>query len=243
MKRTAIIVDDERLARRELGSLLADFEQIEVIGEAEDLSEAIGLIESKKPDVVFLDIQLRGENGFDLLERIEQNFKLIFVTAFDEFAIRAFEINALDYLLKPVNPERLAGAVERLFDEDDRPKETSAEKPRQLERDDRLFLETNQRFSFVKVAEISHITAAGDYAEIHTADGRRFLTEKPLRQWEERLPERHFARIHRSTIINLDEVEKIETMFNRTMEVTLRNFAEAFAVSRRFAARLRERFG
>lgn len=239
MKQTAIIVDDERLARKELRSLLADFEEISVVGEAEDLSETVDLIESKKPDVVFLDVQLRNENGFELLEKVEQNFKLIFVTAFDEFAIRAFEINALDYLLKPVNPERLATAIERLFD-DEKEKESNL---RKLEIDDRLFLEINERSCFVQVSEISHIAASGDYTEIFTTDAKKFLTEKPLREWEERLPEKHFTRIHRSTIINLNEIEKIETLFNRTMELTLKNFAKNFSVSRRFAAKLKEKFG
>ena len=117
-------------------SLLANFDEISVIGEAENLSETVDLIESEKPDVVFLDIHLGNENGFDLLEKIEKNFKLIFVTAFDEFAIRAFEINALDYLLKPVNPERLATAIERLFEDE----ETKPQRElRKLEIDDRFF--------------------------------------------------------------------------------------------------------
>lgn len=240
MIQTAIIVDDERLARRELRSLLARFKEISVIGEAEDLSETVDLIKSKKPDVVFLDIQLRNENGFDLLDKIEQNFKLIFVTAFDEFAIRAFEINALDYLLKPVNPERLATAIERLLNDEKNEKETVL---RKLEIDDRLFLEVNERSCFVQVSEISHVSASGDYTEVFTCDGKKFLTEKPLREWEERLPEKHFTRIHRSTIVNLNEVEKIETLFNRTMEVSLNNFKQTFSVSRRFAAKLKEKFG
>lgn len=241
MKLKAIIVDDERLARRELRSLLVEFDEISVIGEAEDLSQTIDLIESLKPDVVFLDIQLRNENGFDLLEKIEKNFKLIFVTAFDEFAIRAFEINALDYLLKPVNPERLTTAIERLFDEDEEIQEET--ELRKLEIDDRLFVEINERSCFLQVTEISHIAASGDYTEIFMKNGKMTLIEKPLKEWEERLPEKHFTRIHRSTIINLNEVEKIETLFNRTMEVYLRNFEKEFSVSRRYATKLKEKFG
>ena len=237
----AIIVDDERLARRELRSLLANFAEIAVIGEAEDLSETVDLIERQKPDVVFLDIQLRNENGFDLLDKIEQTFKLVFVTAFDEFAIRAFEINALDYLLKPVNPERLATAIERLSDDEAEKKPT--EEIRKLEIDDRLFVEINERSCFLQVAEISHISAAGDYTEVYMIDGKKTLIEKPLKEWEERLPEKHFTRIHRSTIINLNEVEKIETLFNRTMEVSLKRFQKEFNVSRRYAAKLKEKFG
>ena len=240
MKLNAIIVDDERLARKELRSLLGDFDQINVVGEAEDLSKTIALIKDRKPDVVFLDIQLRNENGFDLLEKIKPNFKLIFVTAFDEFAIRAFEINALDYLLKPVNPDRLATAIERLFEDDEEPKEDT--ELRKLEMDDRLFIEINERSCFLKISEISHITASGDYTEIFMTDRNTSLIEKPLREWEERLPKKYFTRIHRSTIINLEQIDKIEILFNRTMEVYLRNFTQPFKVSRRFATQLKEKF-
>ena len=135
MKYKTIIVDDERMARKEMRGLLAEFDEIAVVGEAENINEAVNLIQKEKPHVVFLDIQLSGENGFDLLERTDQNFKLIFVTAFDAYAIRAFEINALDYLLKPVNPERLAKAIERLDEENNTKNEF-----RLLEFDDRIFL-------------------------------------------------------------------------------------------------------
>lgn len=251
-KLKALIVDDERLARRELRSLLADFEEIEIIGEAETLSETIDLIKRKKPDVVFLDIQLSNENGFDLLEKIEKNFKLIFVTAFDEFAIRAFEINALDYLLKPVNPERLETAVARLFDEDETPEDKTlradrAPTARRLEIDDRLFLEVNERSCFVEISEISRISAAGDYTELfldkNSGGGGKFLVDRSLREWEERLPEKYFARIHRSNIVNIRRIEKIELLFNRTMEVFMENSAEPLPVSRRYAAKLKEKFG
>lgn len=238
MKLRTIIVDDERLARKELGLLLADFKDISVIGEAKNLSETVDLIENKKPDVVFLDIQLRHENGFDLFKRVEHNFKLIFVTAFDEFAIRAFEINALDYLLKPVNPKRLKTAIARLFDDNEK------ELPlRELEIDDRLFLELGENSRFLEIADISHICASGDYTEIFMTDGEKILVEKPLKEWEERLPKKFFLRIHRSTIINLNEIESIETLYNRTMEVSLKNVTRLFSVSRRYAAILKEKFG
>ena len=240
MKLKAIIVDDERLARRELGSLLDEFEEIVVVGEAADLSETVRLINNVKPDVVFLDIQLSNENGFDLFEKIKQNFKLIFVTAFDEFAIRAFEINALDYLLKPVNPDRLKTAIKRITDDEEKEKPSEL---RKLEIDDRLFLVINERSCFLKISSISHICASGDYTQIFMIDGKTSLIEKPLLEWEVRLPEKHFTRIHRSTIINLNQIKKIEILFNRTMEVSLKNYEKKFSVSRRFAAKLKEKFG
>jgi two-component system LytT family response regulator len=238
MKYKTIIVDDERLARREMRRLLTEFEEIVVAGEAENLSEAVLLIEREKPHLVFLDIQLQSENGFDLLEKIERDFKLVFVTAFDAYAIRAFEVNALDYLLKPVNPARLAKAIERLT-EAARGEKTEL---RPFEFDDRIFLELGNRSVFLKVCDISYINSSGDYSEVFTVDKRKFLLEKPLREWEERLPEKHFLRIHRQTIINLEEIEEIETWFNRTFQVRLKNFRAPLVVSRRCAAKLKSKF-
>ena len=241
MKLKTIIVDDERLARKELRLLLSDFDKISVVGEAKDLSETVELIKTEKPDVVFLDIQLRHENGFDLFEKVEHNFKLIFVTAFDKFAIRAFEINALDYLLKPVNPKRLKSAIERLFDNNEDDKKQIP--LRELEIDDRLFLELGENSRFLQIENISHICASGDYTEIFMSDCEKILVEKSLKEWEERLPKKFFLRIHRSTIINLNEIESIETLYNRTMEVSLKNVTRLFSVSRRYAAKLKEKFG
>lgn len=238
MRYKTLIVDDERLARKEMRRLLMKFDEISVVGEAENLSEAVEIIEKEKPQIVFLDIQLSNENGFDLLEKTEQNFKLIFVTAFDAYAIRAFEVNALDYLLKPVNPERLANAVERLKEE----KTNEKNEIRPLELDDRIFLELGERSIFLKVNEISHINSAGDYSEIITVPGKKHLIEKTLREWEERLPEKYFLRIHRQTIINLEEIEEIETWFNRTYQVRLKNFHQKLAVSRRYAVKLKQKF-
>ena len=237
MKYKTIIVDDERLARKEMRGLLSAFDEISVVGEAENLAEAINLIQKEKPNVVFLDIQLSGENGFDLLEKIEPNFNLIFVTAFDAYAIRAFEVNALDYLLKPVNPERLAKAIERLSKEDEAKNEL-----RPLEFDDRIFLEIGARSVFLKISDISHINAAGDYSEVWTIDKKKLLIEKPLREWEERLPEKNFLRIHRQTIVNLEEIEHIESWFNRTFQIRLKNYRETFSVSRRYSVKLKTRF-
>lgn len=238
MKYKTVIIDDERLARAEMRRLLSEFGEINIVGEAENLSEAVEMIEREKPHIVFLDIQLSKENGFDLIEKTEPNFKLIFVTAFDAYAIRAFEINALDYLLKPVNPERLAKAIARLNEE--KPNEKTDFRP--LEFDDRIFIETGTRSVFLKVSEISYINSAGDYSEIFTVQSKKYLIEKPLREWEERLPEKHFLRIHRQTIINLEEIENIETWFNRTFQVRLKNSPAPLAVSRRYAVKLKNKF-
>lgn len=240
MKVKSLIVDDERLARKEMRSLLSEFAEIEIVGEAETVRDALKLIESEKPHVVFLDIQLAGETGFDLLEQTESRFTIIFVTAFDAYAIRAFEVNALDYLLKPVNPDRLKKAVNKLFDEEKSPQKTDF---RPLEFDDRLFLELGGRSVFLKINRISHILAAGDYSEVFTVENQKYLVEKSLREWDARLPEKHFARIHRGCIINLECVERVESWFNRSFQIYLQNSKEPFAASRRFAAKLKTKFG
>lgn len=235
----AIIVDDERLARRELRSLLAEHPSIEIAGEADSVQQALQLIQRVKPEVVFLDIQMPGESGFELVEQLEARCKIIFVTAFDAYALRAFEVNALDYLLKPINPARLAAALVRLTTG-----EPAATAPvRKLEYTDRLWLETDERAQFLKLDLIVCIRAAGDYSEVITTEGKPALVLKSLREWEERLPEKHFARIHRSTIINLEYVERIEGWFNRSYQIHLRHLNEPLLVSRRYATQLKQKFG
>ena len=239
-KLKALIVDDERLARRELRSLLADFSEVEIVGEADSVSQALDLIENKQPTIVFLDIQLTNETGFDLLERVESaEFKTVFVTAFDAYAIRAFEVNALDYLLKPVNPERLKKAIEKIVKNE----KSAANNLRPLAFDDRLLLEMSGRSVFLKINRISHILAAGDYSEVFTIEGKKLLVEKSLREWEIRLPEKHFIRIHRTSIINLECVERLESWFNRSYQIYLQNNREPLTVSRRYAAQLKQKFG
>lgn len=235
---TAILVDDERLARKELRSMLTEHEIIDVVGEAETVTQAAELAHAKKPDVLFLDIQLPGETGFDLLEKITPGCKIIFVTAFDAYAIRAFEVNALDYLLKPINPARLAQAIERLTDD-------SAPAPpvRALEYEDRLFIEVDERSRFLKVSDIIVISAMGDYSQIFSCDGQKSLVLKPLKDWEERLPAKNFTRIHRSTIINVNYVERVESWFNRSYRIHIRQIAEPLVMSRRYAARFKTAFG
>ncbi len=232
-----ILIDDERLARAKLRSMLANHTDIQIVGEADSVGSAVELIEQERPDVIFLDIQMPGETGFDLLEQIASTFRIIFVTAFDEYAIRAFEVNALDYLLKPVSPARLARSIERL--KTARAENETASRP--LEYDDHLFLSFDNRSRFLRVSEIECILAAGAYSEVLTRQGQKAMVLKSLKEWEDRLPEKHFMRIHRSTIINLECVERMDKWFNYSYQVYLRGITEPFIMSRRYAARLRDR--
>jgi two-component system, LytTR family, response regulator len=239
-KRTkAIIVDDERLARKDLRSLLADYPGTEVVGEADSVTAAVQLIAETSPDIIFLDIQMPGESGFDLLERTELKARVIFVTAFDEYAIRAFEVDAVDYLLKPVNPDRLRAAMERL-EKEVVPVEPSKQR---LEIEDSLFLSVNSRLKFIKVSAIVCIQAAGDYSEIFLADGKKGLVQKKMGEWEDRLPSSHFCRIHRSTIINMDCIDRVEEWFSNSYRVYLKGIEAPLVMSRNYASLLKDKLG
>lgn len=238
MKRkfNAIIVDDERLARKELISMLKDFPEINIIGEAQSVESTLTLIKDTKPDVIFLDIQMPGNSGFTLLDKISQNIKIVFVTAFDEYAIRAFEVNAVDYLLKPLNPARLKSTIDRLHLE-------SANKQifsRKLDYKDSIFLLINSHMKFIKISSIQIINASGDYTEIFTSDPIKGLTSKSMKEWETRLPEKHFVRIHRSNIINLNYITNIEEWFNHSYRVYIKGFDQPFIMSRRYASKIKE---
>jgi two-component system LytT family response regulator len=273
----AVVIDDERLARRELRALLRAHDAIEVVGEAASATEALELVARLRPDVLFLDVQLNPGTGFDLIERLDHPARIVFVTAFDAFALRAFEVNALDYLLKPINPQRLAQAVERLAPGADVaagaahaagahgvaagagsasvPTPTPAHgrlhtsmadavaPPPRLTFDDRLFVEAHGRSRFLPVSSVVRITAEGDYSQIHSSDGVRWLVLKSLREWEQRLPPQHFARIHRSMIVNLACVERLESAFSRGYLVYLRGMSSPVPMSRRRATVLKTLFG
>jgi len=234
----ALVVDDERLARKDLIAMLSHHDQITVVGEADDVPSAIKAIQTLNPEVIFLDIQMPGDSGFDLLEKAEVEAHVIFVTAYDEYAIRAFEVNALDYLLKPVNPERLAKALEKLELQDQKPAAG-----RKLTADDRLFLMVGRYFKFLKVNTMVIIQAEGDYTSVLTADGAKGLTLKSMKEWETRLPKQHFIRIHRSTIVNMDFIERVETWFNYSFKIYITGVKDPLVISRRYATKLKVKLG
>jgi len=237
-KLTAIIVDDERLARNAIKTLLTEVDEIELVGEADNVTEAIALIEKVKPGVVFLDIQMPGESGFDLIEQIPEGIKIIFVTAFDEYALRAFDVNAIDYLMKPVTPSRLNASIARLFEEQ-APPDTSKNK---LTSSDRLFILFNTHYLFLRIDAIHYIRASGDYSELFLTEGKKGLTNKSMQEWENRLPDNTFCRIHRSTIINMNHVVKVDEWFNNAFRIQLRGVEEPFIMSRRYSFAIKNRF-
>lgn len=236
---SALVIDDEKLARRELISMLAYYPNIRIVGEADSVDKAIEQIDKHNPDLIFLNIQMPGKSGFDLLDMLEINAKIIFVTAFDDYAIRAFEVNALDYLPKPVSQERLTKSIERITE--DITESTVSDK--KLNYTDRLFIEYGNKTRFIKVNDITCIAADGDYSKLFLADGSYGLVSKTMKEWETRLPDNNFCRIHRSSIINIDYIQQIDKYFNNSYKISLKGIAEPLVISRRYAKKIKDIFG
>jgi len=232
-----LLIDDERLARNELRRLLSAFPHITIVGEASTAKQGRELIGSVRPDLVFLDVQMPGETGLELLESLEPPApRVIFTTAHDEFAVKAFELNALDYLLKPVDPARLATAVARL---EDRPGCAPAAAPTgQLGNEDKVFVREGDRCWFVEVRTIRLLESEGNYTRVHFADAQPQLF-RSLNAMEERLDAKFFFRANRRQIINLAWVEKIEPWFSGGLLVHLKGGAKV-ELSRRQAQEFRE---
>ena len=226
----ALIVDDERLARAELRRLLAVHPEIEIAGEAQNGEEALALIEKLAPALLFLDIQMPGLGGFELLERLEDMPQVIFTTAYDEYAIRAFEVNALDYLLKPIAPERLAAALAKV-----RPHSDAAPCTRRLER---VFVRDGERCWIVNLPEIFLLESEGNYTRV-CFGAERPLIRRSLNVMEEQLDPALFFRANRQQIVNLKWIEKVDLGIAGGLSVTLRG-GRAIEMSRRQSARLRE---
>jgi two-component system LytT family response regulator len=232
----ALIVDDERLARVNLKKLLEPLSEIEIVGEASSCQGAVDMINMFNPQLIFLDIQLSGETGFDLLEIIESSIKIIFVTAYDEYAIRAFEVNAIDYLLKPVNPERLRVSIEKVIKNEKEQKNAA----KSYEYSDSIYVRLNNFASrFIKISSITFIEPVGNYSKIVTIEGKHCLVLKTLKQWLEELPDNNFVRIHRSSIVNIEHVDHIEKRPDTGHMAYLKNRPEPIEISRRYAKKLK----
>jgi two-component system LytT family response regulator len=237
MSITAIIVDDERLAREGIKQLLAETEEIELIGEAANADEAIELVEKYKPQLLFLDIEMPEKNGFDLLEELIETPYVIFTTAYNEFALKAFEVNAMDYILKPIELTRLKEAIARvkkqIIEIDQQPKSN-----RNLSEQDQVFIRDGDKCWFVKLTEIRMIESAGNYAKIHF-DKYQPLIHKTLNALDERLSPSLFFRANRQQIINLQYIDKIEPFFNAGFLIYLKDGTKV-EVSRRQSVKFKE---
>jgi two-component system LytT family response regulator len=238
----AIIIDDERLARNELRKLLLDFPEIEVVAEAANAGEGIERIENMNPELIFLDIQMPGKTGFDMLSELDRIPNVIFTTAYDEYALKAFEVNALDYLLKPVEPKRLADAIQKLHMQDEKDNGSMSISPNVnrsiLSENDQVFVKDGERCWFVKLSEIRLFESVGNYAKVYFGPNKPLIL-KSLNSLEERLDEKTFFRANRKHIINLRLIEKIEPYFNGGLLLELKG-GEKIEVSRRQTVKFKE---
>ncbi len=240
----AIIIDDERLARAELRKLLQDFPEIEVIDEAANVDEGLQKIENSNPDLIFLDIQMPGKTGFDLLSELDRAPHVIFTTAYDEYALKAFEVNALDYLLKPIEPKRLADAVHKLQTAEigngfhAGTATTEGGNRSLLTESDQVFVKDGERCWFVKLSEIRLVESVGNYAKVFFGPHKPLIL-KSLNALEERLDEKVFFRANRKHIVNLRLIDKIEPYFNGGLLLELKG-GEKIEVSRRQTVKFKE---
>ncbi len=234
----ALIIDDERLARKELTNLLQEYPEVEIVGEAVNAEDAEEKIQALQPDLLFLDIQMPGKTGFELLETLDSVPDVVFTTAYDEYALKAFDFNALDYLLKPIEPDRLKETITKLIN---RPKkEVVAEivSDKKLGPQDRVFVKDGDKCWFVKLENIRLFESDGNYIKIYF-DNFKPMIHKSLNALDEKLDDRSFFRASRKHIINLTWVESIESWFNGGLMVVLRG-GDKVEVSRRQAARFKE---
>ncbi|MEM6831285.1 MAG: response regulator [Bacteroidota bacterium] len=231
----AIIIDDERLARKELSSLLENHPEVNIVDEAVNADEALEKIATHDPDVIFLDVQMPGKTGFEMLESMERVPQVIFTTAYDEFALKAFDFNALDYLLKPIQAERLSESIQKVQTKVGRKEINKSQK---LGSNDQVFVKDGDKCWFVRLADVRLFESDGNYIKVYFENFKPMI-HKSLNALDERLDDRTFFRASRKHIVNLGWVESIDTWFNGGLLVKLKG-GEKIEVSRRQSARFRE---
>lgn len=235
---TAIIVEDSRLARNELKELLKKHPQIELIAEAENVDKAYELINQKQPRILFLDINMPEKNGFELLEMLDNVPITIFTTAYDEYAIKSFEYNAFDYLLKPINQTRFSKTIEKVIAAIE--KEATEQKPFELHR--QIFIKDGENCWLIRVSEIAIFEIVGNYTRVYFENNTP-LIYKSLNQIEAKLPEETFFRANRQQIINLNHVDKVIPWFNGKLKVTIKNSPQEIEISRRQSYKFKDVLG
>lgn len=227
-----IIVEDSRLARNELKELIKMHPELEVIGEAENVDIAYKMINELKPQLIFLDINMPEKDGFELLEMLDNVPVTVFTTAFDEYAIKSFEYNALDYLLKPINEKRFGDAVQKIKEkvnsDEDEQEQTAIQL---LGEESQIFIKDGEKCWLVKIGEIGLFEIVGNYTRVYFKEEKP-LIYKSLNQIEERLPQSLFFRANRQQIINLKYIKSVDNWFNGKLKATMQNGTEV-EISRR----------
>jgi two-component system LytT family response regulator len=230
-KITTIIVEDSRLARNELRELIKQHPEIDVVAEAENADTAYELIVSLQPQLIFLDINMPGKDGFQLLEMLDEVPMVVFTTAFDEYAIRSFEFNALDYLLKPINEKRFADAVEKVKSKLTQPLPDVILNSGVLSENSQIFIKDGEKCWLVRVTDIQLCEIVGNYTRVHF-NGNKPLIYKSLNQVEERLPQHIFFRANRQQVINLQYIQSVDNALSGKLAALMQNGVEV-EISRR----------
>jgi len=231
----AIIIDDERMARQELLRLLKKHPHITVVAQAENIDQGFEAIEEHQPDIIFLDIEMPGGTGLTLAEKLKGEYPIVFCTAYDEFAVDAFALNAIDYLVKPIVPERLAETIEK-FDEQESPSELAP-----LDDDFKLMVKFGDHMKIIRLGDISRFESIGNHAAIYTSQGKAYL-HSSLNKIEARLDSNTYFRASRVDILRLDAIEKLEQTVNYGLLAKLKNHADV-EISRRQATKLKAQLG
>ena len=237
----AVVVDDVDLMRATLKKVLENFPNISITGEASDFESAKNVINEQQPDLVFLDIDLNGLTSIDLLSQINCSPKIIFITSHPDFAIKAFELDAVDYILKPISYERLKKAIDRVTDEvlDEN---MLAESNERFQADQIILLTFDNKMNFIKIKEINYIEAFGNYTKVYMNDGKLSITYNSIKNWDTRLPQDVFIQIHRSTIVNLLNVTKIEKWTNDTGRLYHKGMEKPFEISRSYFFQIKKKY-
>ncbi len=238
----AYILDDEPLAIKSLRKKLESHPEIRIIGESTRMSKAFDDISSDPPDILFLDIQLAEGTGFDFLNNVRFEGKVIFVTAYDEYAFRAFEVNALDYLLKPISEERMNYTINKIKNNQYNYSNNNPNYELRYRYSDRLFVVERNQIQFILIENVTRIYAARDYSFIETNDGKKSIIMRTMAEWEVLLPKEHFIRIHRSYIVNINHIDKIIRNSTSTAKVYLKNIPEPVSLSRTYYKNLRNNY-
>jgi two-component system LytT family response regulator len=240
----SVVVDDVDMMRITLKKVLDGFPNIEIVGEASDYESARQVINDTKPDLVFLDIDLNGLTSIDLLNEITCDPKIIFITSHPDFAIKAFELNAVDYILKPISADRLRRAIERVTELSPEVNVSTMmdETQERFKPDQTILLNFDGKLTFIKVQDINFIEAFGNYTKIHMNDGKLSITYNSIKNWDNRLPSDVFIQIHRSTIVNLLNVGKIEKWTNDTGRLFLNGIEKPFEISRSYFFQIKKKY-
>lgn len=241
---STLIIEDSPLYLKVLEELVKDIKELELIASTTSFQEAQTILETVIPDLILVDVEIGEMTSFDLIPFINKHSKVIFVTSHTEYAVKAFEVNAIDYLVKPVTRARLEQAIHR-FKESmegvDGVTEAESDEEK-FSMDQRIMVATDDRYVLIEVAEIMYIEALGNYVQIYTGPNKRLVTYGSIKNWAQRLPEKFFFQIHRSTIINLEALERVEKYTNDTGRAYLKNKPEALEISRNYFSLMKKTF-